>query len=112
METPSTMMPGPTTPIHPRPVGIGGAGISARTHCSRPERGSSGTGAAWALIVVGARVNGRRGGGPRRPVQLGILVGVGAFGCGTSLGQRRIAGNAAAERERLEPAIDGEMRDV
>src|SRR5215510_1011540 len=32
MDTPSTMTPGPHTPIHERPRGIGGSGRSARVH--------------------------------------------------------------------------------
>jgi hypothetical protein len=35
IDTPSTMMPGPHTPIHESPRGIGGSGSSARTHGAR-----------------------------------------------------------------------------
>ena len=37
IEAPSTMTPGPTTPIHARPLGRGGSGSSARDHGSRPD---------------------------------------------------------------------------
>src|SRR5262245_57322318 len=40
IDKPSTMTPGPTTDIQPSPFGTGGAGRSAGTHGSRPERDS------------------------------------------------------------------------
>jgi hypothetical protein len=40
IDAPSTITPGPTTPSHLNPVGVGGAGISAGRQGSRPERAS------------------------------------------------------------------------
>ena len=42
------MTPGPTTPSQPSPFGMGGAGSSARTHGSSPERASGASGIARA----------------------------------------------------------------
>ena len=40
IEAPSTMTPGPTTPIQARPLGLGGSGSSAVFQGSSPERDS------------------------------------------------------------------------
>jgi hypothetical protein len=43
METPRTMIPGPTTPSHDNPFGDGGIGSSARIHGASPEADSGAT---------------------------------------------------------------------
>src|SRR6185436_17104558 len=40
IEAPSTMTPGPTTPIQAKPFGLGGSGSSAVFHGSSPDRDS------------------------------------------------------------------------
>jgi hypothetical protein len=46
------MTPGPTTAIHPSPLGIGGAGISARIQGSKPERASEAMEVALDLMLI------------------------------------------------------------
>src|SRR5215510_4109662 len=51
IEPPRTMTPGPTTPNQSKPLGLGGAGKSARVHPSSPERASIGVNLRDAVPV-------------------------------------------------------------
>jgi hypothetical protein len=52
IERPRTMTPGPTTPTHATPLGIGGAGNSAIAHGASPDLASGASGGAEVLIAT------------------------------------------------------------
>ena len=57
MDKPSTMTPGPTTPIHWSPRGSGGSGRSAGFQAGRPERASTEMGIEEAQLYMTFRNN-------------------------------------------------------